>query len=167
MGESNGGFMVYRMACKSADLIAGIASLAGETFLDPSRCAPSEPVNILHIQETADPTVAYAGGAVTITGQAWVANTPAFPGALQTAQIWAAYIGAHDPVTDGAPSMHLDLDSPGLDTIVTRFTNSPRGGALELWTITGSNHPPTLYSGSSSSELARRLSDWLLAHPKP
>ena len=54
VGHSNGGFMAYRMACQSADLIAGIASLAGTTFLDPSRCAPSEPVNILHIHGTAD-----------------------------------------------------------------------------------------------------------------
>ena len=46
--------MAYRMACQSADLIAGIASLAGATFLDPSRCAPSQPVNILHIHGTAD-----------------------------------------------------------------------------------------------------------------
>ena len=41
--------MAYRMACESADLIAGIVSLAGATFLDPARCVPSQPVNILHI----------------------------------------------------------------------------------------------------------------------
>src|SRR5262249_17994243 len=50
IGHSNGSFMAYRMACQHADLIAGIAGLAGETFLDPARCAPSGPVNILHIQ---------------------------------------------------------------------------------------------------------------------
>ena len=37
IGHSNGGFMAYRMACQSADLIAGIASLAGTTFLEPSQ----------------------------------------------------------------------------------------------------------------------------------
>ena len=63
IGHSNGGFMAYRMACQSADLIAGIASLAGTTFLDSSRCTPSQPVNILHIHGTADATVPYAGGA--------------------------------------------------------------------------------------------------------
>ena len=51
--------MAYRMACESADLIAGIASLAGMTFLDPSRCAPSQPVNILHIHGTADDSIIY------------------------------------------------------------------------------------------------------------
>ena len=69
IGHSNGGFMAYRMACQSADLIAGIASLAGATFLDPSHCAPSEPVNILHIHGTADDIVPYAGGAFTTTGR--------------------------------------------------------------------------------------------------
>jgi predicted esterase len=54
IGHSNGGFMSYRPACQSADLIAGIASLAGMTFLGPSRCQPSQPVNILHICGTAD-----------------------------------------------------------------------------------------------------------------
>jgi polyhydroxybutyrate depolymerase len=157
------------MACRSADLIASIASLEGVTFLDPSRCTPSEPVNVLHIHGTADAVIPYAGGAVTTTGQAvqFAANMPAFPGALQTVQIWAAYNGAHDPVTDRAPSMDLDLDAPGLDTVITRYMNSPPGGAVELWTINGGSHQPTLHSGTSSSELAPRVIDWLLAHPKP
>ena len=92
---------------------------------------------------------------------------PAFPGALQTVQFWAWYNGARDPVTDSGPSMNLDLDLPGLDTIITRYTNYPPGGAVELWTIKGGSHGPTFYSGSSSSEFAPRVIDWLLAHPKP
>ena len=161
--------MVYRMACQSADLIAGIASLAGATFLDPSRCAPSEPVNILEIHATADDVVPYAGGAFTTTGQASqaVGNMPAFPGALQTVQYWAGYNGARDPVTDPGPSMDLDLDVPGLDTVITRYTKYPPGGAVELWTINGGTHFPTFNSDGSSSEFAPRVIDWLLAHPKP
>jgi len=169
IGHSAGGFMVYRMACQSADLIAGIASLAGATFLDPSRCIPSEPVNILEIHASADDVVPYSGGAFSTTGQAYQApaNMPAFPGALQTVQYWAAYDGARDPVTDPAPSLDLDLDVAGLDTVITRYTNSPPGGAVELWTINRGGHGPTLYRGSSASEFAPRVIDWLLAHPKP
>ena len=63
--------------------------------------------------------------------------------------------------------MDLDLAVPGLDTVITRFTSSPPGGAVELWTINGGSHGPTLHSGSSSSEFAPRVIDWLLAHPKP
>ena len=63
--------------------------------------------------------------------------------------------------------MNLDLAVPGLDTVITRYTNSPPGGAVELWTINGGGHDPTFYSGSSASEFAPRVIDWLLAHPKP
>ena len=157
--------MVYRMACQSADLIAGIASLAGATFLDPSRCVPSQPVNILHIHGNADLNVPYVGAA--FQGDGFLPSMPAFPGALQTVQFWAGYNAARDPITDPAPSKDLDLAVPGLDTVITRYTNHPLGGAVELWTVNGGSHNPTLYSGSSSSEFAPRVIDWLLAHPKP
>jgi polyhydroxybutyrate depolymerase len=162
IGHSNGAFMTYRMACESADLIAGIASLAGGTFLDSSRCAPSQPVNILHIHRTADLNIPYAGGALRADPFFPSSNMPAYPGALQTVQFWASYNGARDPVTDPAPSMDLDLDVPGLDTVITRYTNNPPGGAVELWTINGGNHGPTL-----SPQFSPRIIDWLLAHPKP
>ena len=160
IGYSNGGFMAYHMACQSADLIAGIASFEGMTFLDPSRCAPSEPVNILNIHGTADQTALYLGNAAS-----GIPNP--YPGALETVQIWAGYNGATGQVTDLGPSMDLDLDVAGLDAIITRYTNAPPGGAVELWTINGGSHAPTFYSGSSASEFAPRVIDWLLAHPKP
>ncbi len=165
VGGVIGGFMAYRMACQYADLIAGIASVNGATFLDPSYCAPSEPVNILHIHGTADPIIFYNGGAITTTNPAWPgarANMPPFPGAEKSVQIWAGYNGASHPVTDPAPSLDLTTDIPGLDTIVTRYTTSSRGGAVELWTINGGGHIPKL-----SSEFTPRVMDWLLAHPKP
>jgi poly(3-hydroxybutyrate) depolymerase len=162
IGHSNGGFMAYRMACESADLIAGIASLAGMTFLDPNRCQPSQPVNILHICGTADVYDSYMGGANTLTTPLIPANMPPFPGAVRTVQIWAGYNGASDPITETAPSMNLVQDVAGLDTVTTRYTTFPPGGAVELWTINGGSHVPTL-----SSEFSPRVIDWLLAHPKP
>jgi poly(3-hydroxybutyrate) depolymerase len=158
VGHSNGGFMAYRMACQSADLIAGIASLAGMTFLNPSNCAPSGPVNILHIQGSADETISYDGGALTGPPS----NMPAFPSAMQTVQLWAGYNGASSEVTDAAPSLDLTTDVAGLDTVVTRYTNFPPGGAVELWTINGGLHTPTL-----STQFSPLVIDWLLAHPKP
>jgi polyhydroxybutyrate depolymerase len=47
IGHSNGAFMSYRMACEHADMVAGVMTLAGETFLDTTRCKPSAPVPIL------------------------------------------------------------------------------------------------------------------------
>ena len=161
VGHSNGGFMAYRMACHSADLLAGIVSLAGMTFLDPSRCSTSQPVNILHIEGTAD-LFFYNGGAQTIAPGGFPANTPPFPGVRQTVQFWAGYNNAHDPVTDLEPSLNLDSGLAGLDTVITRYTSHPPGGAVELWTINGGQHYPTL-----SPEFSPRVIDWLLAHPKP
>jgi polyhydroxybutyrate depolymerase len=165
IGHSNGGFMAYRMACQSADLIAGIASLAGVTFLGPSQCRPSQPVNILHVHGTVDDTILYTGGTFALNGGNLI--FPPYPGAMRCVQIWAAYNGATDPVTDAGPSMDLDLDVPGIDGVVTRYTNYRPGGAVELWTIVGGNHSPTLFNGTSAAEFSPRVIDWLLAHPKP
>jgi len=163
-GYSNGGWMAYRIACQHADLIAGIASLAGTTFLEPSQCGPSEPVNILNIHGTADTHVSYAGGALVTQGLPiqFPANLAPFPGAVQTVQIWAGYNGSSGPTTEPAPSMDLFQDVAGLDTVVTRYTTCPPGGAVELWTINGGGHIPTL-----SSQFSPSIIDWLLAHPKP
>jgi polyhydroxybutyrate depolymerase len=160
VGQLNGGFMAYRMACQFADLIAGIASLNGLTFLEPSHCAPSEPVNILHIQTTDDGYVPYGGGGLTLG--TFPANMPAFPGAVKSVQIWAGYNGSSDPVTDAMPSLDLTTDVVGLDTVVARYMTCPPGGAIELWTINGGGHLPR-----PSAEFSPRVIDWLLAHPKP
>ena len=151
--------MAHRMACQFADLIAGIASRAGATFLDPSRCEHSQPVNILQIHGTKDVTVFYDGGATTADRQG---NWPAFPGALKTVELWAGYNGARDPVTEPRSSLDLDLNVPGLDTVITRYTSYPPGGAVELWKIMGGDHVI-----APSPEFAPRVIDWLLAHPKP
>jgi len=165
VGHSNGGMMAYRMACHSADLIAGIASLAGPMFFDPNRCAPSEPVSILHINGTADEAAQYWGFASPIVEGG--PNSTRVAGAVQAIQTWAGYNGAVDPVTDVAPTLDLDLSLPGLDTVVTRYTQHPPGGAVELWTINGGLHSPAFYGAPSALGFASRVIDWLLAHPKP
>ena len=157
--------MTYRMACEYANLIAGIASLAGPRPLDYEHCQPSEPVNILHIQGTADEDYGYWGGAFTNPPFPW--NSAAFPSVIRNLQVSAGYNAASNPVTDPGPSLDLDLDVPGLDSVITRYTTFPPGGAVELWTINGGHHSPTFYNGNSSSEFAPRVIDWLLAHPKP
>jgi len=159
VGVSNGGFMAYRMACQHADLIAGIASVAGMTFLG-SNYQPSQPVHILHIHGTADTTVPYAGGSMGTP--MFPSNLPPLPGALQSVQMWAGYNGCVGQVTDAWRSLDLDLNVPGLDTVVTCYTNCPPGGAVELWSVEGVTHSPAL-----SAEFSPRVIDWLLAHPKP
>jgi len=158
IGHSNGGFMSYRMACDHADLIAGIASVAGMTFLDPATPRPAQPVNVLQVHGTADEIVPYGGG--TLLGDLPVVAV--FPGALTTVQTWAGFNGCQGPEWDAQPSMDLDLAVAGLDTTVLRYTNSPSGGAVELWTIDGGKHDAT-----PSPDFVPRIIDWFFAHPKP
>jgi polyhydroxybutyrate depolymerase len=153
IGHSNGGFMSYRMACQHADLIAGLASLAGATFQQETDCQPSQPVNILQIHGTADTVIRYAGGSL---------GDNSHPGAIETIQLWAGYNECTNPETDPAPSLDLERGLAGLDTTVTRYNNHPPGGAVELWTIQNGSHVPYL-----SDEFSPLVVDWLLAHPKP
>lgn len=76
---------------------------------------------------------------------------------------WAGYNRASGFVTDSAPTLDLMTDLPGLDTVVTRYTNAPPGGAVELWSIVGGGHG----LGTPSAQYKDRLIDWLLAHSKP
>jgi polyhydroxybutyrate depolymerase len=144
------------MAYESADLVAGIASQAGDSWPDLVSRRPSEPVNVLHIHGTADGTLSYTGGYLTNP------NRPRYLSAVEMIQTWADYNGASNPVSDPTPTLDLTTDVAGLDTVVTRYTTFPPSGAVELWTINGGGHGPT-----RSSQFSPRVIDWLMAHPQP
>jgi polyhydroxybutyrate depolymerase len=149
--------MSYRMACTHADRIAAIVSLAGATFATSTECRPSDPVAVLQVHGTADDTIAFAGGSI---------EGVAYPGAEETAATWAKYDGcaggptAVDQRVDVDPNLH-DGDAPA-ETTVKRWTGCKPGGAVELWTIQGGNHVPTI-----SSAFGPAVLDFLEAHPKP
>jgi hypothetical protein len=63
--------------------------------------------------------------------------------------------------------MDLDLNIPDNDSTVSHYSNRPAGIGVELWTIQGGTHYPLATQDGESSELAWRIVDWLLAHPKP
>ncbi len=147
-GISNGGFMSHRMAVECSDLIAGIAGLCGVTFLDPTQRQPDHCVNVLHIHGTADEIVPYGGWAFPA---GTLPVTACFPGALATVQMWAAYNGCDGPVCDSQPSMDLSYEVAGPETTVLRYTNCPPGGAVELWTISGSPHVPGFTTESNTT----------------
>ncbi|RLA63147.1 MAG: hypothetical protein DRQ88_12790 [Epsilonproteobacteria bacterium] len=60
-GHSNGGFMGYKMACEASDLISGVVSFGGASFLDPRECKNTHPVTILEIHGKNDQTIKYDG----------------------------------------------------------------------------------------------------------
>lgn len=156
VGHSNGGFMSHRLACERASRIAGLVSLAGATWQDASRCAPSEPVSVLQVHGTADAVIRYDGGTTSF-------GAPTYPGAVDTVSRWRAKNGCSGTTLAGAgAALDLVLDLPGPDTRREAFGACPAGGAVELWTIEGGSHIP-VFNGN----WAPALYDWLLAHPKP
>ncbi len=153
-GHSNGGFMAYRMACDRADVVSGIAPLAGaSTTLDGViDCDPSQPVNVLHIHGTADSTVPYAG---TDFGKG------RYPGAVDSVGEWQTHNGCDATRTAGA-AIDLESDLAGAETTVEDADGCPAGGAVSLWRIAAGSHLPDVVPGYGDLVL-----DWMLAHPRP
>ena len=164
VGHSNGGFMSYRYACAHADRVAAIVSLAGATFANPADCAPVAPVAVLQIHGTADDTVGFYGGSLTGLGSG--RPVASYPGAEATVAIWGRYDGCDDAAVATGDRVDVDADiSSGGDpaeATVTRRSGCKAGGAVELWTIPGGGHAPSISAGFPTAAL-----DFLAAHPKP
>jgi polyhydroxybutyrate depolymerase len=163
IGHSNGGFMSYAMACAHADLIAAMVSLAGATFANPAKCAPTVPVAVLEIHGTADDTILFKGG--TIKGLGSGRSMASYPGAETSVATWAKYDGC---ATSSVVDEHVDVDADlgGADApaeaSVTRWTGCRPGGAVELWTMPGGGHAPNI-----SDSFPLFVLDFVEAHPKP
>ncbi len=160
MGHSNGGFMSYRMACELSGRVAAIASLAGATFDDPTKCAPDHPVSVLQVHGTADGTIAYEGGATPVINAT-------FPGAVQSVTTWAGYDGCDTTPKATGTTFDLEVNLAGEETSVQAFDGCPDGIAVELWTIDGGAHIPGIAFPDGSHPLTDGMIDFLLAHPKP
>lgn len=152
VGHSNGGYMAYRMACDHADRIAAIVSLAGATFEDQRDCAASGPVSVLHIHGTADTDIQYAGG---VHGSSGVV----FPGAVETVERWAEVDGCDATAVSGT-ARDIELEIPGDETTVDTF-QSCEGSSVELWSIQGGGHVPSLVEDFSAQVVG-----WLLTQSK-
>jgi polyhydroxybutyrate depolymerase len=156
VGQSNGGFMSYRMACDQAGLVAAIVSLAGATFDDPTDCAPSEPVSVAQIHGTADDTIRYYGGGLV---------NASYPSAEKTAEAWATYDGCGE--TSSPLNAQVDVDAiltDGADpaeTSVVEWSGCKSGAAVQLRTIPKGSHVPEI-----SSSFADSVMDFLVDHSK-
>ena len=151
-GHSNGGFMAHRLACDSAGRFAAAMALAGDVWLDPGKCNPSQPVALLQVHGDADESILYLGGSTGLG-----ATYPSAPASVGT---WAQKNHCSAAATPGAP-MTLDSSLPANQTAVDRYTACATGGAAELWTIHGGTHVPTFVAGWADT-----LYDWLSAHAR-
>jgi len=132
VGHSNGGFMSYRMACDHSEVITGIMSLAGATHDDMSQCAPTEPVSIIQVHGTMDPTIRYDGGSLPTGGT--------YPSARVTVDQWSIFNECDAMPTRGN---ELDLLAPaGSETEVDIYTGCRGDATVQLWTVNGAGHIP-------------------------
>lgn len=147
IGHSNGGFMSYRMACERADVIAGIASLAGNASSDPSKCNPTKPVSVLQLHGTADAVVPYDGSSLGI-------------GAVGDVMQWAQKDGCTGS-RSGNGQADLDSAVAGEETKKEATGGCPTGVGVDLWKLEGSSHVPLLQTSAID-----QIFDWLVAHKR-
>jgi polyhydroxybutyrate depolymerase len=154
-GESNGGFMAYRMACDLADRIAGIWVIAGATHLEQSDCDPSRPVNVLHMHNAGDPTILFGGG------QTATNPLSTYPGVLTTLSYWADYNGCTGELKE--KNKTLNLAGPD-DTTISRQKGCPDGIEMALWKVANDNHPlpmPALTNDDGLPNFTSEAWKWL------
>lgn len=153
VGHSNGGFMSYRLACEASDRIAALVSLAGATFDDPADCDAPAPISVLQIHGDMDETVLYAGGAFGAT---------AYPSAVESTSYFATRAGCTVPAMPTGRTTDIDGMIDGDETTIDAYADCDAGYGVELWTIPGGAHIPSLAPG-----FADKVVDFLMAHPKP
>lgn len=147
-GHSNGGYMSYRMACDATSRLAGIASLAGATYKDPSRCDPDGLVSVLQIHGSLDDTVPYEGSEF-------------IPSARESVEFWAERAGCDVASPVAGETLDLEDNLPGAETEVLHFEGCDEPGyAFSLYTIVDGSHLPI---STKSKNLSRRTLDWLFA----
>ena len=148
VGHSNGGYMSHRIACDRADLVTGIASIAGTSFgnMDLS-CEASHPVSVLQIHGTLDATVNYYMPFAGVGAEATID--------------WWAERGACDP---GVKLADQDYDGAvfGSETEPNTWTGCADDVRVELWKMVGTGHIPLF-----NESFAEDVMTFLLDHPRP
>ncbi|MEP7122259.1 MAG: PHB depolymerase family esterase [Byssovorax sp.] len=152
VGHSAGGFMAHRMACDHGDQLAAVVSLEGAMYQDPTKCPGKTPVSVLEIHGTSDAVIAYGGGLI---------GGNAFPSAPTTASDWAKIDGCAAADSSAAP-LDLDASLPGNETSIAAYLGCNGGASVQLWTVKGGAHFPTL-----SPSFAPSVLDFLYAQKKP
>jgi polyhydroxybutyrate depolymerase len=153
VGHSNGAFMAHRLACDMSSRFAAVLSLEGDTWDDPSRCQPTDPVSVLAVHGTDDTVINPAGGDV-------VDGYPGriYPPLAQTMATWANLEGCDGTTGNGAPLAVIDSEESQPTT--PKVWNGCRAD-VELWMIQGGMHAPQL-----TPAWPQAVVGFLMAHSK-
>jgi len=171
-GFENGGFMAHRMACEHPEVLSGIVSISGSSFLNASECealnvesssVPSNSfVNMLQISGRLDRVPSVNGG--TFEGVE-------VPSIQTVAKRWATRNGCQaeeSVVVDGALNLRTKLFANAPDTSSETWTNGTcqEGTTVENWVIDGMN-TDTAVANSFTDAFSTALVDWMMNHTKP
>jgi len=164
--------MAHRMACEHPEVLSGIVSISGSSFLNASECealnveSSSVPansfVNMLQISGRLDRVPSVNGG--TFEGVD-------IPSIQTVAKRWATRNGCQaeeSVVVDGALNLRTKLFANAPDTSSETWTNGTcqEGTTVENWVIDGMN-TDTAVANSFTDAFSTALVDWMMNHTKP
>lgn len=155
IGYSNGGFMAYRLACDNMPGLQGIASIAGSSFSDPSRCDSANPVSVLHIHGDHDQVVKVEGGSNPDIGPG------EYPAASDVVHRWAER-GNCRLTPEDLSFINIDISLDGKETLVTAYHGCQDHLTMHLWSIQGGAHSPFF-----TLHFVSWVLDWLFRQGKP
>lgn len=78
-----------------------------------------------------------------------------YPGAIESTTKWAKAAGCKDTLSVG-PTIDLDSDTIGPETIVSSHDGCPPGVGVELWAIQNGSHVPDV-----TAAFPERVWQWL------
>ena len=156
-GYSNGGFMAYHLACKGLPGLRAVASLAGTSYYEDSKCEGAPPVSVLHIHGEQDQVVRFHGSEDSklpplTPGERYV-------GAKDMFYNWGERAGCN--VQSVAYGLGVDLDDgiEGPETFTYAFTEGcAEGVTVEMWSSDDGGHSP-----GYGDAFVDALLDWLLS----
>ena len=156
-GYSNGGFMAYHLACKGLPGLRAVASLAGTSYYEDSKCEGAPPVSVLHIHGEQDQVVRFHGSEDSklpplTPGERYV-------GAKDMFYNWGERAGCNVQSVAYGLGVDLDDDIEGPETFTYAFTEGcAEGVTVEMWSSDDGGHSP-----GYGDAFVDALLDWLLS----
>ena len=157
-GMSNGGFMSHTMACRCADKIAAIASVAGGMAISQyNTCSPSRPIPVMEIHGDADNIVAYDGHVVSYHG--FTIDIVPADTLIKGWKMRNSCSGT--PVVNALP----DINSSDGSTATSYDYSCQSGSSLILYKITGGGHTwpgawPIASNGNTNKDFDASIEIW-------
>jgi len=129
-GLSDGGFMVYSLACALSNKIAAVASVAGSMTGDlMTNCNPGRALPVLNIHGTADQLISWDGDPSCGSGYSSV---------MSTVDFWKSQSGCNDNFDE---LNFDDIDTSDNSTVsLLTYQGCAANEVVELLKVTGGGH---------------------------